>query len=229
MKITSLCGGAKLNKVLINNTTENSITVLTSNTSHIINAKSDKFVELENEDTIVIKKNKPYSHLCIGRYYLKDTIRSGWIFMPIVILNFDSVVKINKSMKSIDITEKRLCFLFFTIFSLLFVNMKPADSYRFSCKNDVRKFMFCALLFLLPLLLICLVLLLGCIGATIVEFSSEIILVLIWCLGANLLLISIAKDINQFKKINLPKVLSKSKPVSISLERKWLIVYKTLR
>lgn len=227
--IMSLCGGVNMIKVLINNTTENSITVLNSNTSHIINAKSDKFVELENEDTIVIKKNKQSSHLCFGRYYLKDTIRSGWIFMPIVLLNFDSVVKVNKSTKSIDITEKRLCFLFFTIFSILFVNTKPADSYRFSCKNDVRKFMFCALLFLSPLLLICLFLLLGCIGATMVEFSSEIILVLIWCLGANLLLISIAKDINRFKKINLPKVLSESKPVSISSERKWLIVYKTLR
>ena len=216
-----------MKKLLINNTSESDIIILNSNNSYIINSKNKQFIEIDDDILFIRKFDKVSSCLKIGRYYLKDTIRSGWIFLPIIMLDFVSVVRIGKYIKSIEVSEKKLCFLYFTIFSLIYINQKPAELCRFNTQSDKRKFTFLACLFLLPLVLFCILLLIGCFKEITVEFSTRVPLMFLLFVGTFCLLISMVKSIARFREINknFSKVLSVATVAQIYSQGKRIVVY----
>ncbi|MBR5826422.1 MAG: hypothetical protein IKY78_04990 [Clostridia bacterium] len=172
-----------MKKVIVNNTTDSLLVMEGSEKHYEIAPNSKQGIEIENVNEFrVFKRLSPSSKFCIGQFLSKETLRNIWIFGPTIIINLDSNVKIYNGIKQINVTEKKYHFFLFAIFSVLLFNDELADFNDYHKKADKNKLLIFALICMIPLFIISLILLIGCVFGITNDFSIESIFICFFCI-----------------------------------------------
>lgn len=218
----------------INNQTKSDIVIACQNDfQQVIEADSRVKIEIPDTETIrVFKKKKPSAKFCIGQFFMKETLRNVWLINLILLINFDTIITVPKSIKNIDIDEKYYHYSIFTLFSLLTVDEKFFKvNYDFHNKSDKRK-LAVSLLYLIPVFCISLVLFVLSICGIFLnfDFSFEAILIYLLSVVFILIFIGLVKSVKKFW--NFPKYtideIKNVKPVVIIKSRKNYVKYREL-
>lgn len=218
----------------INNQTKSDIVIVCQNNfQQVIEADSRVKIEIPDTETIrVFKKKKPSAKFYIGQFFMKETLRNVWLINLILLINFDAIITVPKSIKNIDIDEKYYHYSIFTLFSLLTADEKFFKvSYDFHNKSDKRK-LAVSLLYLIPVFCISLVLFVLSICGIFLnfDFSFEAIIIYLLSICFILIFIGLIKSANKFRNFSKYSVdeIKNIKPAVIIKSRKNYVKYREL-
>lgn len=218
----------------INNQTKSDIVIACQNDfQQVVEADSRVEIEIPDTETIrVFKKKKPSAKFYIGQFFMKETLRNVWLINLILLINFDAIITVPKSIKNIDIDEKYYHYSIFTLFSLLTADEKFFKvSYDFHNKSDKRK-LAVSLLYLIPVFCISLVLFVLSICGIFLnfDFSFEAIIIYLLSICFILIFIGLIKSANKFRNFSKYSVdeIKNIKPAVIIKSRKNYVKYREL-
>ncbi len=220
-----------MKKVIVNNSTDSLLVMESSEKQYEIAPNSKKSIEIENINEFrVFKKISHSSKFCIGQYFSKETLRNIFLFGPTIIINLDSNIKIHNTTKQINVTEKKYHFFLFIIFCALIFNNELADFNDYHKKADKNKLLIFALICMIPLFIISLILLIGCVFGLVNDFSIETIFICLFCMIPISIFLSLLKSISNLILIDnkLKNSSYNLKLIKIYADYGWLIKFSEM-
>lgn len=218
-----------MKSITINNSTNKSLVVEYDNNMYSVGVNEKINIELTQSDKIrIYPRIAKSSRFVAGQFFMRDTLRNVWLFMISYIICLDSVFTIPKGVKWFDITSRDYHCLIFTVFKVLLLNGKTADSCQFRKPADKKIFLLLSYVMILPFCIGCFVILGFLIYGIIFEFSPEFIVgVLLSLLGA-WITVSMLKSARRFANIadNTEKVLDENKKIVILKEKDRFLKYR---